>query len=59
MKNSHFKISAVVASMALLVPAAASAKRPDHAGKPDKGEGPATHQYTLALGAILLGSMPP
>jgi hypothetical protein len=33
--NSHFKIFAVVAAMALLIPAAASAKRPE--GKPDKG----------------------
>jgi len=33
--NSHFKIFAVVAAMALLVPAAASAKRPE--GKPEKG----------------------
>ena len=33
--NSHYKIFAVVAAMALLVPAAASAKRPE--GKPEKG----------------------
>ena len=33
--NSHFKIFAVVAAMALLVPAAASAKRSE--GKPEKG----------------------
>jgi hypothetical protein len=33
--NSYFKIFAVVAAMALLIPAAASAKRPE--GKPDKG----------------------
>jgi len=33
--NSHYKIFAVVAATALLIPAAASAKRPE--GKPDKG----------------------
>ena len=33
--NSHFKIFAVVAAMALLIPAGASAKRPE--GKPEKG----------------------
>ena len=35
MKNSHTKISAVVAAMALLIPAGAIAKRPDD--KPAKG----------------------
>jgi hypothetical protein len=33
--NSHFKIFAVVCAMALLIPAGASAKRPE--GKPEKG----------------------
>ena len=33
--NSHLKIFAVVAAMALLIPAGASAKRPE--GKPEKG----------------------
>ena len=33
--NSHLKIFAVVATMALLIPAGASAKRPE--GKPEKG----------------------
>ena len=33
--NSHFKIFAVVAAMALLIPAGASAKRPE--GKPERG----------------------
>ena len=33
--NSHLKIFAVVAAMALLIPAGATAKRPD--GKPEKG----------------------
>ena len=42
--NSHFKIFAVVAAMALLVPAAASAKRPE--GKPEKGN---KHEAKLKL----------
>ena len=33
--NSHFKTFAVVAAMALLIPAGATAKRPE--GKPEKG----------------------
>ena len=42
--NSHFKIFAVVAAMALLVPAAASAKRPE-----SKGEKGNKHAATLKL----------
>ena len=47
--NSHFKIFAVVAAMALLVPAAASAKRPE--GKPEKGS---KHEAKLKLASANL-----
>ena len=58
--NSHFKIFAVVAAMALLVPAAASAKRPE--GKPEKGnkhgevrgQGKAKKQQELKLASANL-----
>src|SRR6187551_1213381 len=42
--NSHYKIFAVVAAMARLVPAAASAKRPE--GKGEKGN---KHEATIKL----------
>ena len=51
MKNSHLKISAVVAAMALLVPAGAAAKRPDD--KPAKGKTPKVKVVTANVtGAV-------
>lgn len=50
MKNSHSKISAVVAAMALLVPAGAAAKRPDD--KPAKAKTPKVKVVTANVTGV-------
>ena len=50
MKNSHLKTSAVVAAMALLVPAGAIAKRPD---KPAKAKTPKVKVVTANVKGIV------
>jgi hypothetical protein len=52
-KNANLKIAAVVAAMALIVPAAAIAKRPDDPGSKGKGHGK-THLVTANVtGAVV------
>jgi hypothetical protein len=50
-KNSHLKISAVVAAMALLVPAGAAAKRPDD--RPAKAKTPKVKVVTANVTGVV------